>query len=447
MIDNVEKSTQQRQENSPVVPKNNHRQPVSTNRLNAFQILTITVALMVTAGIAFLAGVIYDRQQGVAYSDEFEIFWEAWNYIEDQYYEEPPAVEDRVYGGISGIIQVLNDPYSSVSPPVIAEEHREQIEGKFGGIGASVSINESGEAFIVEVLNDICIPQTPADKAGLQSNDIIKAVDQQNVTGLSIDEVVDRVKGKEGTDVTLTIYRPASDETFDVRIRREIIEQITVVDNMIDDVGYLYLSIFNGVATKQMQCKLENMLAENPRAIIFDLRANGGGWLNEAITVADLFLDEGLVLSQRNRKGVTEELYSHDGGIAENIPLVVLIDHGSASASEVVAGALQDHQRAVLIGQTSFGKGSVQNVHALSDGGELRITAASWYTPDGRRIHGIGLEPDIIIEGEQIDADGYDRVVQTALDYIYETFATEGDTSPSPTSRPVGVLPIITSKV
>lgn len=414
-------------------------------RFNAFQTLTLIVALLVTAGVAFLGGVVYDRQQGLAYSDDFKVFWEAWNYIDDQYYEEPPAVKDRVYGGIAGVLQALNDPYSNVSPPVLAEEHREVIEGKFGGIGASVSVNEAGEPFIVQVIEDRCIAQTPASKAGLQANDIIRAVDGQDVTGWELERVVDVVKGHEGTDVVLTIYRAEGDETFDVRIRREIVEQITVADQMIDDVGYLRLALFNGVATRQLQCKLENLLTQSPRAIIFDLRGNGGGLLDQALSVADLFLDQGLIVSQRDRAGNQEDMFSTNGQIGENIPMAVLIDRGSASASEVVAGALQDRHRALLVGQNSFGKGSVQNVYTLSDGGELRVTAAAWYTPDGRRIHGIGLEPDIIVDGEQVDENGQDRFLAAALEYVNQAFPGENEDSdeqPSEESTaPVSLLP------
>lgn len=392
--------------------------------LNIFQALTIVIALITTGAISFLGGMVYERQQGLAYSDDFDVFWEAWDFIDEEYYKEPPDIQDRVYGSISGIIQTLDDPYTNVSPPVQAEESRETIAGKFGGIGAYVSLTADGEPVIVEVIQDRCIAETPASKAGLQPNDVIRAIDGQPAPLNNTDEVVDLIKGDPGTDVVLTLYRPAVDETLDVTIRREAIEQITVLDNMYyeNNIGYLRLALFNGVATKQMICKLEALLEQNPSAIILDLRGNGGGLLSEAISVADLFLSKGTVVTQRDRKGNEESLSADDGDMGEKIPLVVLMDHSSASASEVVAGALQDYGRAILVGEQSFGKGSVQLVHKLSDGGELRVTAAAWYTPNNRLIHGEGLTPDIIVPTPHIDEQGNDAALNAALEYIREEY-------------------------
>lgn len=392
--------------------------------LNIFQALTIVIALITTGAVSFLGGMVYERQQGLAYSDDFEVFWEAWDFIDEEYYKEPPDIQDRVYGSINGIIQTLDDPYTNISQPVQAEESRETIAGKFGGIGAYVSLTDEGEPVIVEVIRDRCIAETPASKAGLQPNDVIRAIDGQPAPLNNTDEVVDLIKGDPGTDVVLTLYRPTVNETLDVTIRREAIEQITVLDNMYyeNNIGYLRLALFNGVATKQMICKLEALLERNPSAIILDLRGNGGGLLSEAISVADLFLSKGTVVTQRNRKGNEESLSADDGDMGEKIPLVVLMDHGSASASEVVAGALQDYGRAILVGEQSFGKGSVQLVHKLSDGGELRVTAAAWYTPNNRLIHGEGLTPDIIVPTPHIDEQGNDAALNAALEYIREEY-------------------------
>ncbi|PJF43727.1 MAG: hypothetical protein CUN55_07645 [Phototrophicales bacterium] len=395
--------------------------------LSSFQFITILFALIVTAGLGFIGGIVYDRQNSIAYSEEFEVFWEVWDHIEEDYYfqEQLPAPKERVYGSIEGFINTIGDVNTRFLRPEPAENNREVINGRFGGIGASVSINEDGEPFIVDIIRDSCIKKTPADEAGLQSGDIIRAVDGEEVVGLSLETIVDMVRGEEGTDVVLTIYRPSDDETFDVRIQRAAVESITVLDELYGDVGYLRLTLFNALATFQLKCKLEAMLDTNPRAIILDLRGNPGGFLNEALTVADLFLDQGVVVIQRDRKGNEEILTSDNGDIAEDIPLVVLVDEGSASASEVVGGALQDRGRAVLIGQTTFGKGSVQYVYELSDGSELRVTAAAWYTPKNRRIEGIGLEPDIPLTSEQFDAEGNDLFLQAALDFIDVHFPIE----------------------
>lgn len=406
-----------------------HQRPTG---LSSFQTLSIIVALLVTAALSFLGGVIYNRQQSLASSNEFEIFWDVWDRVESDYFftEDIPSEQDRVYGAIQGFVSAYGDANTRFIPPTPAETSREQIEGRFGGIGAVVSLNENNEPYIVEVISDECIATTPAEEAGLQSNDIIRAVDGESVEGWSLDEVVERVRGLQGTTVTLSIYRPSEDEIFDVDVRRGDIESITATGEMLGDIAYVRLSLFNALATNQVLCRLDTLFAENPRAMILDLRGNPGGLLNEAQRMADLFLEEGLILTQRDRRGNADQLFSDDGDIGETIPLVVLVDGGSASASEVVAGALQDRGRATLIGQVTFGKGSVQNVYELEDGSELRVTAAAWFTPDNQRIEEFGLTPDIIVEGDQFDADGQDRVLNAALEYIeIHIPAEEGDPS------------------
>lgn len=417
----------------PQFDDENVRPPVQEKpaQLGSFQIITIVFALIVTAGVGFIGGIVYDRQTNVAYSEDFEIFWEVWGHIEEDYYFEDdlPSTKERVYGGIEGFVSAVGDANTRFLRPEPAQDNREVIQGRFGGIGASVNYNEAGEVLVVDVIRDACIRETPADIAGLQSGDVIRAVDGTDVSALSPEElnaVVELVRGQEGTTVVLTIYRPEDDEIFDVAIERAAVESITVIDQIYGDVVYLQLTIFNALATQQLQCKLETLLADDPRAIILDLRGNPGGLLNEALTVADLFLDEGPVVIQRDRAGNEDILSSEDGQVAEDIPLVVLVDGGSASASEVVAGAFQDRGRAaVLIGQNTFGKGSVQYVYELSDGSELRVTAAAWFTPGDRRIEGIGLEPDIIIDGERFDELGNDVYIEEALQFIDTHYPVE----------------------
>lgn len=411
--------------------------------VSSFQALSIVMAMLVTAAISFLAGVLYERTQSLASSDEFVVFWEAWDRIEDDYYftDRLPDDQQRVYGAIQGFVSTLEDPNTRFAPPAVAEDSREQIEGRFGGIGAIVGTNADNEPYIIEVIADECINTTPADAAGLQANDVIRAVDGTSVEGLNLDDVVELVRGRQGTTVTLSIYRPEPDETMDIEVRRDNIENITVNSEMIDDVGYMHLTLFNAVATKQLRCNLEILLEQNPRAIILDLHDNPGGLLNEALLVADIFLDEGLILTQRDRDGNVEQLFSDNGDTGEQIPLYVIVDGGSASASEVVAGALRDRDRATLIGQTTFGKGSVQNVYALSDGSELRVTAAAWYTPDDLRIEGQGLEPDEFVECaglEPIECDA--RNLEFTLDFIDEQLpASSSETAhhlPTPFDQP-----------
>lgn len=381
--------------------------------LTTFQLITITIALIIAMAVSFLGGILYSRQTDVAYSEEFIAFWEAWNIIEDEFYREPPDSQERVYAALAGLAQSLDDPYTFFSPPVEAEQNREFFSGVFGGIGAIVDINSEGEVFIVRPMEG-----NPAQKAGIEAGDIIRAVDGQSVEGMGVGEVVDLITGEVGTEVTITIFRPGTDEELEFTIVRAEIERIAVASRMIDDVGYIYLQDFSAVASSQAERELESLLNQDARAIVFDMRGNGGGLLTEAVDVADLFLPDGLVLTEEDRESVIEEFFSQTGDIGESIPLVVLIDGGTASASEIVAGAIQDRDRAPLIGQQTFGKASVQNIQALNGGGELRITRAAWFTPGKQDINGVGLTPDVVVEGDQFDDEGNDRILEAALEYI-----------------------------
>jgi carboxyl-terminal processing protease len=227
------------------------------------------------------------------------------------------------------------------------------------------------------------------------------------------------VKGEVGTNVKLTMFRPDTGETLDFIIRRAIIETPTVFSENMDGIGYVRLSTFNGVATSQMEDHLQSLLDEGVEAFVLDLRANGGGLLDESVSIADLFLDEGIVLTQRSSDGSEEVFRSDNGDLAEDLPLIVLVDGGTASAAEVVAGALQDRDRALLVGSETFGKGVVQLVYDLVDGSQLRVTSSAWFTPEDHAIHNAGLSPDLEVE-LAFDISGDDLILQEALDYLNE---------------------------
>ncbi len=393
--------------------------------MTSFQLITLIMTLLITAGVSFLGGILYSHQTDEAYSEEFVAFWEAWDIIEQDYYKEPPEEQDRVYAAIEGLMTSVNDPYSNFSRPVQADQNREFLSGVFGGIGAVVQELETGEVVVIRVIDG-----NPAERAGMESGDIIIAVNGESVEGLGVNETVDLITGEVGTQVRVTVRRHELDddgnilssEDVEFELTRDVIERPVVSATMIDDVGYMYLADFSAVAASQLQHELENILAENPRVVILDLRGNGGGLLTQAVDVSDLFLPNGLVLTERDRNSKTNEYFSQTGEIGEDIPVIILIDGGTASASEIVAGAMQDRDRAVLIGQQSYGKASVQELNALSGGGELRITVAGWYTPNEQEINGVGLTPDIVIEGDQFDANGNDLVLNAALEYIDETY-------------------------
>ncbi|MDX1416160.1 MAG: S41 family peptidase [Candidatus Promineifilaceae bacterium] len=349
---------------------------------------------------------------------DFSTFNETWEFIEREFDGQLPEDKMRLYAAIAGSLESLNDEYTRFIRPDVAQRMREDLDGSVSGIGAFVRENADG---LIEITRPI--DGQPADLAGLLSGDVIIAVDGESVIDFSFDEVLLLVRGPEGSAVTLTVTRADEEEPLDVTIVRAVFEVPVVVSEMynVDDqrVGYLRLSSFTRNAEPSVQDALETLLAEDPVGLIFDLRDNGGGFLDQAVSVADVFLPEGVVLFERDSNGEIDKTFESDGGdVGENIPLVVLVNSGSASASEIVAGAIQDRDRGVLIGETTFGKGSVQIIHTLSDGSELRVTIARWYTPNNQSISQNGIDPDIEVP-TPLDLGGEeDDQIQRALDYL-----------------------------
>jgi carboxyl-terminal processing protease len=334
-----------------------------------------------------------------------------------QYDGDIPPADMVLYAAIEGALSTLDDDYTRFYPPAVAVRMREGLTGSFQGIGAFVRLSEDGRVQIARPMAGF-----PAARAGVLAGDIILAVDGVSLEGLTLDEAVTLVRGPRDTAVTLTIEREGVDDPFDITIIRAVIEIPLVEAQMLDDdVAYIRLSSFSRNARSQLETELAALLAQNPQALIFDLRDNPGGFLDQSVYVADLFLPEGVVLLERNRRGLDETFYSYDGDIGETIPLIVLINAGSASASEIVAGAIQDNGRGVIIGETSFGKGSVQQPFNLSDGSELRVTIARWYTPNDQTIDGRGIIPDVESGPSPLDFLGPDDVqLQRAIEYILE---------------------------
>lgn len=324
---------------------------------------------------------------------DLSVFYEAWDLIETEFDGELPPEEDLLHSIIAGSLETLDDDYTRFVPPDVAARLREDMGGSIEGIGAFVRENDEG---FVEIVRPIA--GQPAELAGLKSGDLIIAVDGEDVTSLSMDETLLLVRGPRDTEVVLTIFRPKEGEELEFTITRTRFEIPIIQSKMVaDDIGYIHLSEFNSNAYVRTQEALADLLAQGATGIIFDLRDNPGGYLDQSVAVADLFIPEGVVLLERNNAGLDQEFTADTGDEGEKIPLVVLVNAGSASASEIVAGAIRDNDRGTLIGETTFGKGSVQQLHQLSDGSELRITIARWYTPANISISEEGITPDIEI--------------------------------------------------
>jgi len=345
---------------------------------------------------------------------EFATFWEAWNFLNKEFYGEFPADSERVYGAVRGMVASFGDPNTAFIDPTRAAVMRENISGSFEGIGATIRLDEAGRLLIVDP-----IPDRPAFKAGLRPDDIVLEVDGQSIENLSLYESVLLIRGPAGTEVVLTVFREGELEPFEVPIVRAKIEIEVVQSEMLDDnIGYIQLTQFSSGASGRIKEAADEMIDQGAESLILDLRSNPGGLLSEAVAVSSLFIDKGPVVIERLKGGEEKTFDAEHGlGLKEDLPLVVMVNGGSASASEIVAGAVQDTDRGIIIGDQSFGKGSVQLPHSLSDGSELRVTIAEWLTPSGRQIHGEGIAPDIVIE---MTTEDFEQELDPQLDAAIE---------------------------
>lgn len=348
----------------------------------------------------------------------FDVFWEAWTLVEREFYGEIPDDQERVYGAIRGMVATYGDQNTAFIDPTRAQLLQEDTSGAFEGIGASVQLDELGRLVIAEPFIG-----RPAAEAGIERGDIVLEVDGQSLRGLSLYEAVALIRGKAGSTVVLTILREGVDEPFEIPVVRAKIE-IEVVESRLleDNIGYVSLSEFSNNAHRKLLEAIEDLRSQGAEKLILDLRNNPGGLLTEAVAVGSLFLEDGLVLREKRKGFDREQTYQVTGSHeVADMPLVVLINRGSASASEIVAGAIKDHQRGTILGEQSFGKGTVQLPHTLRDGSELRVTIAEWLTPNGDTINEVGIVPDIVVERTQADFfDNLDPQLDRAVEYLLE---------------------------
>lgn len=345
----------------------------------------------------------------------FRPFWQAWDIVLERYVDQPVDQQLLVRGAIKGMLEALGDQHTFYMEPELFRRSTEELQGqKYEGIGAWVDVTQDYLTIISPM------PGSPAEKAGLKPNDKIIAIDGVDMTGVDGETVRQKVLGPKGSKVVLTILRQGV-EPFDVEIIRDSIKVPTVEARMLEDnVAYVRLYTFGAETASDLKSALRDLLAKKPVGLILDLRYNGGGYLDTAIEVVSQFIGDGVVMYEEYGNGERITFEAKKGGLATKIPLVVLINDGSASASEIVAGAIQDRGRGLLVGTRSFGKGSVQTHQPLdNDQGAVSVTIARWLTPNGRQIHGQGLEPDYVVEITEADLQaGVDPQLQKAIELL-----------------------------
>ncbi|MBT3704201.1 S41 family peptidase [Candidatus Peregrinibacteria bacterium] len=347
------------------------------------------------------------------------LMWAVWKILDTDYLKEEALDTDAmIYGAVRGLVDSLDDPYTVFMDPDETEQFSQSLEGQLEGIGAELTI-EDGVLQIVTPLKN-----SPAEKAGLIPGDIIYKIGDEYAMDMSFFEAIMNIRGESGTPVTLSIIRESLEEPFDVTIIRAEIDIDSVTKEVLDD-GIVYLSVnqFSDTTSDEFGNALSDLILEEPAGLIVDLRYNGGGYLDIAVEMLSYLLETGLPAVSIHERAVNnnEVLMTNGGPKLLDVPLVVLVNEGSASASEIVAGAIQDHERGIVMGVQSFGKGTVQEVEFLEDGSSIRLTIAEWHTPDGRAIQSVGLTPDIIVEVYEDDAENeYDRQLEEAKRYLEE---------------------------
>jgi len=343
---------------------------------------------------------------------DFGMYWQAWDIIKDKYYDKDVVKDTELfYGSMAGMVASLQDPYSVFLNPEVNEEFTDELSGKFEGIGAEIGIRKEQLTLIAP------LPKTPAERAGLRSGDKIVAIDEYDTQGMSLDRAVNLIRGEKGTEVKLTIVRDSL-EPEEITIVRDKIDIISVLGELKEPgVSYIKLSYFNEDTTSEFRRIVQEQLAHNPHTIILDLRGNPGGFLDVAVKVASAWFENKPVVLERFSDGSTVSYDAQGQASLAGLTTYVLVDEGSASASEIVAGALQDYELATIVGEQTFGKGSVQDLIPLPDDSSIKLTIAKWLTPDGNTIDQTGITPDIEVKRtvEDIDEDRdpqLDKVVE-----------------------------------
>jgi carboxyl-terminal processing protease len=369
-----------------------------------FSRLLVTFAVLLVFAAGMVAGTSMERRKSAL---DLTQFWNVYGLLQKEYIgtlDKDKAVE----GATKGLVESLDDPYSSYLPADERKRLDEELSGQFDGIGAILS-EKDRRTEIVEL-----IPGSPAEKAGLKANDLILAVDDQPTEGLVLDEVVSKIRGPKDTTVTLLVERSGTDDPIVFKITRAKIQVKSVKSEMKGQVGYIDVSQFGDDTVEGVTEAVKSLKDKKAKAIILDLRNNPGGYLNSVPPIAGLFLPPSVIVKEKYKSGKTDSLRSTSVPILPDTPLFILVNDSSASASEILAGALQDYDRATLIGEKTYGKGSVQDIIPLYGSAALRLTIAEWLTPKDRAINKMGIEPDVVIE-DKIEGTS-DAVLEKALE-------------------------------
>lgn len=361
-----------------------------------------SLVALITIVISFLAGMNYggyiSAQNNI--DRNLQILTQTYYLITNNYVEKVDG-KNLSYKGIEGMISSLNDPYSYFMKPEDYKAMGEEFQGSFEGIGIEIGMNDKKQIVVISPIDD-----TPAQKAGLKTGDIILKVDDKSTEGMNLDQVSRLIRGPAGTKVKLTIQREEEQKPIEITITRAVIRLLTVSSKLLEDnIGYIKVKAFREPTSDELDKALDQILPKAKRGIILDLRNNPGGLLSSAIQVASYFIPKGTILYAEDRNGNRDQFDAISSLYKVRVPVVVLVNEGSASASEIVAGALQDYKRATLVGTKTFGKGLVQSVIQLADGSAISLTVQKWLTPKLRYIHKEGIKPDIQVDWDQKGTD------------------------------------------
>ncbi|MCX6811715.1 MAG: S41 family peptidase [Candidatus Berkelbacteria bacterium] len=344
---------------------------------------------------------VINQDKGKPKEIDFSLFWKVWDVVHQKYVGEIND-EKLVEGAINGILEGLGDPYSMILKPEQSSKLLDELSGTFGGIGVELVVRD-GNLMVLAPLKD-----SPAEKAGLKPKDIILKIDDKDATKMTFDEAVAAIRGKPGTKVKLTVMRQGLEQVQEFNIERAEIKDTDVMYETKGDIGIIRIRQF-GENTNELVRKHANEIKadKNIKGVIVDLRNNPGGYLDSAVEISSIFIEDGAIVYEEQKNGQKQEYKAKGAAVLGNYPLVVLVNEGSASASEIMAGAIQDYKKGTLVGKKTFGKGSVQELDTVGGGLSLKITIAKWLTPNGTAINGEGIKPDIEVDltDDDIKAD------------------------------------------